>query len=129
MKSLQGLGDEEQEAPFRGRYLTDISELLIEGLVRLCCAVVLIFPLNVQAQLHPETAVRKKKKIRKNVFAFIFRLGKLPLTHAAPVLRSGVPLPEEYASPWPSATICVRKRCWCLGIEILENIRPWLVDS
>lgn len=76
MKSLQGLGDEEQEAPFRGRYLTDISELLIEGLVRLCCAVVLIFPLNVQAQLHPETAVRKKKKDQEKCFCFHLSLGK-----------------------------------------------------
>lgn len=70
------------------------------------------------------------KKIRKNVFAFIFCLGRLPLTCAAPVLCAGVPLPERHASPWPSATICVHEQCRVsLGIEILENICPWLVDT
>lgn len=91
----------------------------------------MIFPLNAGAQLHPETAVRGKKTRRQeSCFAFMFCLGRLPLTHAAPVLRAGVPLPERHASPWPPATVCVHKRCRVsLGIEILENVCPWLVDT
>lgn len=71
-----------------------------------------------------------KKKIRKNAFAFIFCLERLPLTHGAPVPCAAVPFPERHTASWPPATICVCKRCRVsLAIKILENICPWLVDT